>query len=78
MINIIRLTREAESGWIQHPHVRKCGPCFAGVLEVRNIRCVRHFIEAARYVLADRAERSGKHKERENERANMPTTSGKA
>src|SRR3954454_17622227 len=77
VIKIVQLTGEAESRRIQHSHTCKRGPCLTGALEVRNIGCMCHFIEAARYVLSDGADRSGGYEKREHDGANTPASFGR-
>jgi hypothetical protein len=61
VIEIVHLAGEAETRRIEHAHIRECGPGFAGVLEMCDVGCVRHFIEAPCHILAHGAERGGDH-----------------
>ena len=59
VIEIVRLAGEAEARRIEHPHILKRGPRLTGVLEMRNIGCVRHFIEPPRHIFTHGAKGSG-------------------
>ena len=68
-----RFDREARAiSRIEHPHIFKRRPRPTGVLEVCNIGCVRHFIEALGHILAYGANGSGNDEKQKNDRANAP------
>src|SRR6266849_469808 len=62
VIEIVCFAGKAEARWVEHPHILKGGPGLAGVLEMRNIGYVCHFVEPKRHILAYRTKCRGDEK----------------
>ena len=77
VIEIVCFAGKAEARGVEHPHILKRGPRLTGVLEMRNIGCVCHFIEPKRHILAHRAKCRGGHEKQKHKGANEPVGFGR-
>src|ERR1700722_11202939 len=77
MIEIVSFAGKFEARWVEHPHILKRGPRFTGVLEMRNIGCVRHFIEPTRHIFAYRTKCRGDNEKQKHKGANAPVGLGR-
>ena len=77
VVEIVRFAGEAEARGIEHPHILERGPCLTGVLEMRNIGCVCHFVEPKRHILAYRTQCRGDNEKQKHKSANAPVGFGR-
>jgi len=77
VIEIVSLVGKFEARWVEHPHILKPGERLTGVLEIRNIGCVCHFIEPKRHILAYRTKCRGDNEKQKHNGANASVGPGR-